>query len=133
LSTSKQALIKRNEDLTPSQAEQTAVTNLVNRVQAVLDGLIVAPGPFDACVSLEKQFQILIKLSYLINFIHFQKQIDEVRQVGDYKKGTMTCGFNTAEMVIVLKTMPTKEAVDALSRKVLELLQQKDPSESENG
>jgi len=29
--------------------------------------------------------------------------------------------------------MPTKEAVDALSRKVLELLQQKDPSESENG
>lgn len=50
--------------------------------------------------------------------------------MGDYKKGTMTSGFNTAEMVIVLKTMPTKEAVDALSRRVLELLQQKDPSES---
>jgi len=71
LSTSKQALIKRNEDLTPSQSEQTAVTNLVNRVQAVLDGLIVAPGPFDACVSPEKQFQILNKLSHLMNFIHF--------------------------------------------------------------
>jgi interleukin enhancer-binding factor 2 len=58
------------------------------------------------------------------------QQIDEVRQVGDYKKGTMTSGFNTAEMVIVLKTMPTKEAVDALSKRVLELLQLKDPSES---
>ena len=46
-----QALTKRNTDLTPSQTEQTAITNLVNKIQAVLDGLIVSPGNFDACVS----------------------------------------------------------------------------------
>ena len=50
-----QALMKRNTDLTPSQTEQTAITNLVNKIQAVLDGLIVSPGNFDACVSLAPQ------------------------------------------------------------------------------
>lgn len=49
-----QALLKRNQDLTPSQAEQTAITNLVTKIQTVLDGLIVAPGNFDACVSQSK-------------------------------------------------------------------------------
>ena len=43
--------MKRNTDLTPSQTEQTAITNLVNKIQAVLDGLIVSPGNFEACVS----------------------------------------------------------------------------------
>jgi hypothetical protein len=48
--------MKRNQDLTPSQAEQTAVTNIVNKIQAVLDGLIVSPGNFDACVSFQTFF-----------------------------------------------------------------------------
>ena len=43
--------MKKNQDLTPSQAEQTALTNLVTKIQTVLDGLIVSPGSFDACVS----------------------------------------------------------------------------------
>ena len=47
-----QALVKRNTDLTPSPAEQTAVTNLVTKIQGVLDALIVTPGDFEACVSL---------------------------------------------------------------------------------
>ena len=36
------ALIKRDENLTPNSNEQTAITNLVNTIQAVLDGLIVS-------------------------------------------------------------------------------------------
>ena len=46
-----QALIKRNGDLTPSEKEQNAITNLVSKIQTVLDTLIVSPGNFDACVS----------------------------------------------------------------------------------
>ena len=36
------ALIKRDENLTPNPNEQTAITNLVNTIQSVLDGLIVS-------------------------------------------------------------------------------------------
>nr|QBH73938.1 interleukin enhancer binding factor [Frankliniella cephalica] len=90
------ALMKRNLDLTPTQHEHTAVLNLVTKVQAVLDGLIITPGTFDAC------------------------QIEEVREVGSYKKGTMITGHNVADLVVILKTFPTREAVDKFAQKVHE-------------
>ena len=46
-----QALLKRAQELTPGTSEQTAVLNLVTKIQAVLDNLVVAPALFEAAVS----------------------------------------------------------------------------------
>ncbi|OQR75424.1 interleukin enhancer-binding factor 2-like [Tropilaelaps mercedesae] len=90
------ALIKKAHELTPSDAEHQSLLNLVTKLQSVLDQITVDPRGFDACA------------------------IDEVRQVGSYRKGTMIAGHNVADFVILLKTFPTEEAVMRLGQKVLE-------------
>ncbi|XP_050098807.1 interleukin enhancer-binding factor 2 homolog [Anopheles aquasalis] len=93
------ALLKRSQDLTPTAQEQTAISNLVLKVQGVLDNIVIAPGDFTKC------------------------QLEEVRQVGSYKKGTMMAGSNVADIVIILKSFPTKDCAEALGKKVEENLQ----------
>ncbi|CAG0882130.1 unnamed protein product [Darwinula stevensoni] len=101
-----QALLKRNNDLSPTSQEQTAILNLVNKVQAILDSLIVTPGAIEAC------------------------QLEEVRTVGSFKKGTMLAGHNVADVVVILKTLPTTQAMEALGAKVSENLKAQDPKSS---
>lgn len=89
-----EAILKRVHELTPSPHEQAVVLSLVTKIQLVLDNLVVAPGSFEAA------------------------QLDEVRQIGPYKKGTIMAGNNSADVVVMLRTLPTFESVRSLSNQV---------------
>lgn len=49
--------------------------------------------------------------------------------MGSHKKGTILAGHNVADVVVILKTLPTLEAVQALANKVSEDLRATDPHE----
>jgi interleukin enhancer-binding factor 2 len=60
----------------------------------------------------------------LIFFCINQQQVDEIRQVGSFKQGTILAGHKTADFVVILKTLPTVEAVEALCTRVADDLRQ---------
>lgn len=91
-----QALVKRNQELTASAQDQTTILSQVNQVTTALDSLVVMPPS------------------------EFDVQIEEYRQVGSFKKGTMMVGSNVADIAVILKTLPTKEAVKKFGDKIAE-------------
>ncbi|XP_078491461.1 NF45 protein [Ciona intestinalis] len=91
-----QALIKRNQELTASPQDQTTVLGLITKCTTALDSLVILPST------------------------EFEVQIEEYRQVGSFKKGTMMIGNLIADVAVIFKTLPTKESVKLLADKVVE-------------
>merc|ERR1712121_602356 len=98
------ALLKRTQELTPNNAEQQAVQNLVTKVESVVESLILSPQGLSI-------------------------PVDEVRYVGTYKKGTMLSGHPVADLVVILKETPSAADIEGLSGKVQEKLKEHDPSD----
>ena len=45
----------------------------------------------------------------LFDYIRIKLQkIDEIREVGSYKKGTLLTRHNIADVVVIFKTLPTR-------------------------
>uniref|UniRef100_A0A914LZF8 DZF domain-containing protein n=1 Tax=Meloidogyne incognita TaxID=6306 RepID=A0A914LZF8_MELIC len=100
-----QFLLVRHNDIMPTAAEQSAVSALVGKVKQSIDKIIVAPDTFPTVA------------------------IEEVREVGSFKKGTMISKHNIADLVIVLKTLPVIESINSLGQKIVQDLKAEHHSE----
>ena len=93
-----QHILNRNQEITPTAAEQTAIQNLITKIKGVLEKIVVAPDSFTPVA------------------------IEEAREVGSFKKGTMLAKNNIADIVVILKSLPTVESVNALGQKIVQEL-----------
>jgi len=55
--------------------------------------------------------------------------VEEGREVGSFKKGTMLTKSNIADLVVILRTLPTVEAVSALGNKIVDDMKANEPNE----
>jgi len=88
------ALLKRAQVLTPSPEDHSALLGVVTKIQSILDNIIISPGKTEV-------------------------SIEEVRVVGSFKKATIMKGHTVADIVVIFKTLPTKESVVALSQRII--------------
>jgi len=98
-----QALVQRNQELTATSQDQTLVLAHITKVTNALDTLVVSP-PTDVDLVIE-----------------------EHRQVGSFKKGTMMVGNVVADVAVILKSMPAKDLVAKLAEKLVEQIKVTNP------
>ncbi|CAF0940048.1 unnamed protein product [Adineta ricciae] len=107
-------IMERNQQVTPAPADLFTLMNFASRIRQKIDTLVLAPSSFTAC------------------------QVSEVREVGSYKHNTIIkppVGSQTPlsyDLVVVLKTLPTREAIDQLGNRIKQdLLSENQPNEAE--
>ncbi|CAF1408032.1 unnamed protein product [Adineta steineri] len=98
-------IMERIQQITPAAADSFALMNFGSVIRQKLDILVLSPSSFTAC------------------------QVSEVRDVGSYKHNTIinpSIGSQiplTSDLVVVLKTLPTREAIDQLGNRLKQDLQ----------
>nr|QBH73935.1 interleukin enhancer binding factor [Essigella californica] len=97
------ALLKRAQILTPSPEDHSALLGVVTKIQSILDNIIISPGKTEV-------------------------SIEEVRVVGSFKKATIMKGHTVADIVVIFKTLPTKESVVALSQRIISDFRENHPT-----
>uniref|UniRef100_A0A914YQU4 DZF domain-containing protein n=1 Tax=Panagrolaimus superbus TaxID=310955 RepID=A0A914YQU4_9BILA len=93
-----QALLQRNQALMPTVAEQASINQMVSKVKQILDNVQNTPKKVP------------------------NVEIQEIREVGSFKKGIMMTKSNIADLVVILKTLPTVELVMTLGQKIVDEL-----------
>lgn len=99
-----EVLVKKTQELTPSNVEQSSVQSLVSKVESVVEGLILSS-------------------------VGLNIPVDEIRIVGSYKKGTMLAGHPVADVVVILKGTPSAADIENLAKKVQEKLKDNTPAD----
>lgn len=98
------ALMYRAEELCPSEHEHSIIFKLVTNATKILQVLSLTTNSF------------------------VQVQTEEVFRIGSFAMGTILSGHGIADIVLVLKSLPTIEAIHAVTQKLMEGLQAADVS-----
>lgn len=56
----------------------------------------------------------------MCNLLCISQQIEESRQVGSLKKGTIIRGHKVADVVVVLQTLPFQKSIEVFAARVLD-------------
>lgn len=100
------AVTSRAEELAPSEHELRAMNDLVANIIAILSGMAITTNSFE------------------------QVTVEEVCCVGSFAMGTILAGHGIADIVVVLRTMPSGDAVTAITQKLMEGLREADHSKT---
>jgi interleukin enhancer-binding factor 2 len=82
------ALLARNQKITPTEKEQEIINNLVSRTKIALEQIAAEDST--------------------------TAKIEEIREVGSYRKGTMVARNNVADLVIIFKGPPKRKSIYTL-------------------
>jgi len=92
-----QFLSRRVQDITPSSDEQALVQGFCTKVATVVENMILTGEGKEL-------------------------MLDEVRAVGSQKKGTSLSGCTTADLVVLLREIPSASLASKLATKVMDVL-----------
>ncbi|KAL5256013.1 hypothetical protein ACHWQZ_G011285 [Mnemiopsis leidyi] len=96
-----QAIIAKNQELTPPPEELAKLQEQVTKMTSIVDTLVVSPVP--------------------------EVDIEEMRVVGSFKKGTILAGHKTADIVLIIKHLPTLEDITNIQNLMKEKMNAQQP------